>query len=64
MKHWKVSYAIRNFLNESIEDEIIIEAGSIGVALNKAYKKLNEIIDTEKFEYVIWDIGIIEDNVW
>jgi hypothetical protein len=62
MKHWLVSFAtIQN--NTVVEEaEIIIEAITIGVALQKAYKEIRNMV-LDDYQFTIWNIGIIEDDI-
>ena len=62
MKHWLVSFAtIQN--NTVVEEaEIIVEAATIGVALNKAYKEIHDMV-LDGYQFTIWNIGIIEDDI-
>ena len=63
MKHWKVDYAVVEN-NKVIEEAfIVVEARNISSALNRGYKHLEEIIDTENYRYVVWDVGIMEEDI-
>ena len=66
MKHWKISYSVKR-MGEIREKEMILEAVNIDDALAKAHKavatkELPESKDGDMF--AIWDVGIMEDEVF
>ena len=62
MKHWKVDFSTIQHNAVVEESEIIVEAMTISGALGKAHKELNNMI-VEGYDFVIWNIGIMEDDV-
>ena len=60
MKHWKVEYSVRS-MKDVDERYITVEAVDIHEALTTAEKTI-EKNPCEKI--VIWDVGIIEDDVF
>lgn len=64
LKHWKADYAvICNGVYE--EDSFIISGMTIGEALNRATELLETVAKEFGAEkWTIWDIGIIEQNVF
>ena len=69
-KSWSVSYSAHYYEDGSeVESSVNVQADSIMEAYDKAKKILDtfdnpDIGDPVFFNYVIWDIGIIDDNVW
>lgn len=69
MKHWKVSYLTRVDRTNEKENEMVVEAKTIHEALAEAKAVLDIAVGTVKtmainLEYVIYDIGIIEEEVF
>lgn len=65
MKHWIVNYTARVIDGEEEELSFTLLADNISEALMLAQSRIQEMIDREEIlEAVIWDIGIIEENVW
>ena len=60
MKHWKVDYSVRSAMGVD-ELYIIVEAEDIHVALAAAEKAIEE---RPGEEVVIWNVGIMEDDVF
>lgn len=60
MKHWKVDYSVRGAIGIN-ELYVIVEADDIHEALDIAEDKIEE---RPGEEVVIWDIGIMEDDVF
>ena len=60
MKHWKVDYSVRSAMGIE-EKRLFVEADTIHEAL---YKADNEIEENPGEEVVIWDVGIMEDDVF
>lgn len=66
MKHWKISYSVKR-MDEIKEKELILEATNIDDALAKAHKAVAtmELPDSKAGDmFVIWDVGIMEDDVF
>lgn len=66
MKHWKISYSVKR-LGEIEEKELILEATNIDDALAKANKAVpeKELPDSKDGDmFSIWDVGIMEDEVF
>ena len=60
MKNWKIDYSVRSAMGVD-ELYIIVEAEDIHVALAAAEKAIEE---RPGEEVVIWDVGIMEDDVF
>ena len=60
MKHWKVDYSIRYAMGID-EESIIVEAETINEALRLAEGLIKDVPGEE---VVIWDVGIMEDDVF
>ena len=66
MKQWKISYSVKR-MGEIEEKELFLEAANIDDALAKAHK---EVVTTELPEskagdmFVIWDVGIMDEDVF
>lgn len=66
MKNWKISYSVKRF-GEVKEKELFLEAANIDDALAKAHKAVAraELPDCKAGDmFVIWDVGIMEDDVF
>lgn len=66
MKNWKISYSVKR-LGEIEEKELFLEAANIDDALKMAHKAVaqKELPDCKAGDmFVIWDIGIMEDDVF
>ena len=66
MKHWKISYSVKR-MGEIIDKDLILEAANIDDALAKAHKAVAtaELPDSKAGDmFVIWDVGIMEDEVF
>ena len=61
MKHWKVDYSTKTSLGIR-EDDLIVEAATIDEALLTAREAI--IAKEAPATIVIWDVGIIEDDVF
>ena len=66
MKHWNIKYAVRYVNGKQQEFEKTVRAQSITIALAVA---INSYIEPAKddpgiSEVVIWNIGIVEDDVF
>ena len=61
MKHWKVDYSTKTALGIR-EDDLIVEAATIDEALLNA--RMTIIAKEAPATIVIWDVGIIEDDVF
>ena len=65
MKHWKVDYSIRyNISGEVEEHDMIVTAMNITEAIEVAAKKIADSLHTLNLDAVIWNVGIIEDDVF
>ena len=60
MKHWRIDYSVRSAMGID-ELSFIVEADDIHEALAIAE---NKIEDRPGEEVVIWDVGIMEDDVF
>lgn len=70
-KTWLVSYSAHlRHDGDEIESELIVRAALLTEALDEARRAMDKLyMDPEDGnpiykDYVIWDIGIIDDNVW
>lgn len=66
MKHWKISYSVKRF-GEIKEKELFLEAANIDDALAKAHKAVatKELPGSKAGDmFAIWDVGIMEDEVF
>lgn len=66
MKNWKISYSVKR-LGEIEEKELFLKAANIDDALKMAHKAVaqKELPDAQAGDmFVIWDIGIMEDDVF
>ena len=66
MKTWKISYSVKRF-GEIKEKDLILEATNIDDALAKGHKAVAtaELPESKAGDmFVIWDVGIMEDDVF
>lgn len=65
LKHWKVCFAIKNTKTDEVREGYYIQpAYSIMQALDLANTTINKV-DVAQEEYlVIYDVGIMEDDVF
>jgi len=66
MKHWKIDYTVKTADGQEDRD-LIVEAASIDDALAKAHKAVaaKEMPESKTGDmFVIWDVGIMEDEVF
>lgn len=66
MKHWKIDYAVKNAAGQE-EKSLLVEAVTIDDALSKAHKAVatKELRESKPEDmFVIWNVGIIEDDVF
>ena len=66
MKDWKISYSVKR-MGEIKEKELFLEAATIDDALAKAHKAVAtaELPDCKAGDmFVIWDVGIMDDDVF
>ena len=67
MKHWKVSYSVK-FQTGAIEEHTVtVEAESIAEALGRGQRHVDMLREENKAtieQIVIWDIGIVEMDVF
>ena len=66
MKHWLVDYSVKS-ADDITEKDILVEAASIDDALSKAHKTVatKELPNIKPGDrIVIWNIGIIEEDVF
>lgn len=65
MKHWKIRYSIRyNVTNEVDEHETFVEADNIIDAIKAAADQLSKEPYDPNTDLVIWNVGIMEDDVF
>lgn len=69
MKHWRVDFSIKYRRGEAAVEEVTlkIEGENITIALGKAIQHINQIREEDQGnidQIVIWDIGMIEDDVF
>lgn len=66
MKHWKVSYSVRNNETREIKEyDVMVKALNIVEALNVSAKVISEMPNPlPNSDIVIWNIGIMEDDVF
>ena len=66
MKHWRIDYTIEYINGRKEENEARLEARSITNALELAIANITNPLRTvpEVSRVVIWDVGIIEDDVF
>ena len=66
MKHWKIDYAVKKAAGQE-EKSLLVEATTIDDALSKAHKAIamKELQESKPEDmFVIWNVGIIEDDVF
>lgn len=66
MKHWMIEYSIR-YINGTVkEGQATVEARNISIALGMALGNIRKpmLQDPEISDVVIWDVGIVEDEVF
>lgn len=66
MKHWKIDYAVKKAAGQE-EKSLLVEAATIDDALSKAHKAIatKELQESKPEDmFVIWNVGIIEDDVF
>ena len=66
MKHWKIDYAVKNAAGQE-EKSLLVEAVTIDDALSKAHKAVatKELQESKPEDmFVIWNVGIREDDVF
>ena len=66
MKRWLIHFSIK-YTNEAIkEGNVEVEAANISDALNNVVENIQKpyLQDPEITDFVIWDIGIIEEDVF
>lgn len=65
MKHWKIAYSVRYNVTGKVEDhETFVEADNIIDAIKTAADQLSKEPYEANTDLVIWDAGIMEDNVF
>lgn len=66
MKHWRVDYTIKYIDGREEELEATLEASSIVAAVDRAVINIEgpQTGNPEISDIVIWNIGIMEDNVF
>ena len=64
--HWTVDYSIMYINGEFEEKRATLEARNIRAAIDEADRKIRRPLreDPEVTDVVIWDVGIIEDDVF
>lgn len=66
MKHWMIDYSIK-YINGTVkEGQATVEARNISIALGMALGNIRKpmLQDPEISDVVIWDVGIVEDEVF
>ena len=66
MKHWKISYSVKT-ASGVWEKDLIVEAATIDIALAKGHKTIatKELPEGKAGDmFVIWDVGIMEEDVF
>ena len=66
MKRWLIHFSIK-YTNEAFkEGNVEVEAANISDALNNVVENIQKpyLKDPEITDFVIWDIGIIEEDVF
>ena len=66
MKTWLIDFSIKYTSGKTTEGQMELEAATIDEALAKANKavKIPSLADPEIEDFVIWDVGIKEDDVF
>ncbi len=65
MKHWKISYSIRwNNTGAVEEKDMIVEAMNIIEAVENAAEDIAAGVHEPNLDVVIWNVGIMEDDVF
>lgn len=67
MKHWKVSYSVKYHTGVVEEHTVTVEAESIAEALGRGQRHVDMLREENKAtieQIVIWDIGIVEMEVF
>lgn len=66
MKHWSVDYSIKYINGKVKEGQATVEARNITIAVGLALANIRNPMmkDPEISDVVIWDVGIVEDEVF
>ena len=65
LKHWKISYAIKNTKTDDVREAYYIQpAHDIMEAIDIADTVINKVEVTHDECLVIYDVGIMEDDVF
>ena len=69
MKHWRVDFSIKYRRGEVAVEEVTlkIEGENITIALGKAIQHINQVREEDQGnidQIVIWNIGMIDDDVF
>lgn len=65
MKHWKITYSVRyNVTGEVEEHEMFVKADNIIDAIKTAADHLSKEPYEANTDLVIWNAGIMEDDVF
>lgn len=66
MKTWLIDFSIKYTSGKTTEGQMELEAATIDEALAEANKavKIPSLADPEIEDFVIWDVGIKEDDVF
>ena len=66
MKHWSVDYSIKYINGKVKEGNAKLEARNITIAVGLALANIRKPLmkDPEISDVVIWDVGIVEDEVF
>ena len=66
MRHWNVDYSIKYIDGTVKEEQATLEARNISIAVGMALGNIRKpmLKDPEISDVVIWDVGIVEDEVF
>lgn len=66
MKHWNIDYSIKYIDGTVKEEQATLEARNISIAVGMALGNIRKpmLKDPEISDVVIWDVGIVEDEVF
>ena len=66
MKHWLIDYSIKYIDGTVKEEQATLEARNISIAVGMALGNIRKpmLKEPEISDVVIWDVGIVEDEVF
>ena len=66
MKHWEIQFSMKYKTGRVKEGQVTMEAEDITIALGMALGNIRDPMmkDPEIEDVVIWDVGIVEDDVF